>query len=78
MTDLVPQGPAGEFLLYQAEDGLTQVQVRVEADTVWLSQRAMAEADKSSGTGMSMDSPSGATMTRSSMRTYSCNAPSKL
>jgi hypothetical protein len=34
---------SGEFLLYQSEDGLTRVEVRVEADTVWLSQKAMAE-----------------------------------
>jgi hypothetical protein len=40
--DLVPNN-AGEFLLYQTEDGQTRVQVRMEGETVWLSQKAMAE-----------------------------------
>ena len=40
--DLVPSD-AGEFLFYQTEDGQTRVQVRVEGETVWLSQKAMAE-----------------------------------
>jgi len=35
--------PRGEFLIYQTEDGRTRVEVRVEHDTVWLSQRDMAE-----------------------------------
>ena len=41
-TDLVPSD-AGEFLFYQTEDGQTRVQVRMERETVWLSQKAMAE-----------------------------------
>jgi len=40
--DLVPSH-AGEFLLYQTEDGKTRVQVRIEGETVWLSQRDMVE-----------------------------------
>jgi hypothetical protein len=40
--DLVPSD-AGEFLLYQTEDGKTRVQVRIEGETVWLSQRDMVE-----------------------------------
>lgn len=40
--DIVPGG-SGEFILYQAEDGTTRLQVRVENETVWLSQRDMAE-----------------------------------
>jgi hypothetical protein len=32
-----------ELLLYQAEDGRTRVQVRLEEGTVWLTQRQMAE-----------------------------------
>jgi hypothetical protein len=40
--DLVPGG-SGEFILYQAADGTTRIQVRVENETVWLSQRDMAE-----------------------------------
>lgn len=34
---------SGEFLLYQTEDGQTRIEVRFEAETVWLSQKAMAE-----------------------------------
>ena len=33
----------GEFLFYQAEDGQTRLQVRLEGETVWLTQKAMAE-----------------------------------
>jgi len=35
--------PGSELLLYQAEDGQTRVQVRLEDETVWLSQKQMAE-----------------------------------
>ena len=38
---MVPAG--GEFLFYQTEDGQTRLQVRLEGETVWLSQKAMAE-----------------------------------
>lgn len=40
--ELVPSRP-GEFLIYQTEDGRTRVQVRIDRDTVWLSQKGMAE-----------------------------------
>lgn len=33
----------GEFLLYQTEDGRTRIDVRVENETVWLTQKQMAE-----------------------------------
>ena len=33
----------GQFLLYQAEDGRMKLDVRLEDETVWLSQRLMAE-----------------------------------
>ncbi len=44
-TSLVPPNPdrPGEFLFYQTEDGQTRIEVRVEGETVWLSQRVMAE-----------------------------------
>ena len=32
-----------EILIYQTEDGQTQVDVRMENDTVWLTQAQMAE-----------------------------------
>ena len=45
MPDLIPSSPApgGEFLFYQTEDGRTRLQVRVQDETVWLSQALIAE-----------------------------------
>jgi len=40
--DLVPTNP-DEFLLYQTDDGRTRIQVRMQGETVWLSQRDMVE-----------------------------------
>jgi len=34
---------AGEFLLYQTEDGQTRIECRFEAETIWLSRPLMAE-----------------------------------
>jgi hypothetical protein len=46
MTETLP-GPApddsGEFILYQTEDGQTRIDVRMADETVWLSQKAMAD-----------------------------------
>lgn len=39
-----PDVPAeGQFLIYRAEDGQTSVEVRLEDETVWLTQQHMAE-----------------------------------
>jgi hypothetical protein len=35
--------PASEVILYQTEDGTTRLSVRLEGETVWLTQAAMAE-----------------------------------
>lgn len=35
--------PAGELLLYQTEDGQSRIQVRMEGETVWMTQKLMAE-----------------------------------
>ncbi len=43
MPDIVPHKPEGEFLLYQTEDGRTQIQCRLEGETLWLTQQQMAE-----------------------------------
>ena len=42
---LVPTNsePGGELLFYQTEDGDTRVQVRLDEETVWLTQRQMAD-----------------------------------
>ncbi len=42
MTDNLPQGQS-DILIYQTEDGRTRIDVRLENETVWLSQRLMAE-----------------------------------
>ena len=35
--------PSGQFLVYQAEDGSPRIRRRFEADTIWLTQKLMAE-----------------------------------
>jgi len=35
-------GPGGEVVLYQAPDGTVQLEVRLERDTIWLTQKQMA------------------------------------
>ena len=40
--------PAGQFLLYQTEDGQTRVECRFANETLWLTQAAMAELFQSS------------------------------
>ena len=35
--------PGGEVLVYEAADGSARVDVRLEQDTVWLTQRQMSE-----------------------------------
>ena len=42
MTDNLPQ-PQSDILIYQTEDGRTRIDVRLEDETVWLSQAALAE-----------------------------------
>lgn len=35
--------PSSEIILYQTEDGITKIDVRLENETVWLTQKLMAE-----------------------------------
>lgn len=35
--------PGGEIVLYQTKDGLTRIQCRFENETIWLTQKLMAE-----------------------------------
>ena len=37
------QPPEGEFLLYQTEDGQTRIECRFQAETIWLTQKQIAE-----------------------------------
>ena len=46
MPNMKPQtadAPGGEVLVYEAQDGAAHVEVRLEHETVWLTQRQMAE-----------------------------------
>ncbi len=35
--------PSGEVVLFQSEDGQAKIQVRVDGETVWLSQRLISD-----------------------------------
>lgn len=39
----VTEAPKGEVLLYQSDDGSVRLDVRLEDETVWLTQPLMAE-----------------------------------
>ncbi len=41
--DTIPSAPDTDFRFYVAEDGKTRISVRFENETVWLSQKALAE-----------------------------------
>jgi len=53
MTDQLPEKPMN-ILIYQAEDGKTHINVRMEGDTVWLTQSAMAELFQTSSQNITM------------------------
>ena len=42
----------GEIIIYQTDDGLTKLDVRMEDETVWLTQQQMAELFQTSRTIM--------------------------
>ena len=42
-TRMQNKANSGDFLLYQTEDGATRIEVRIQNETVWLTQRQMAE-----------------------------------
>ena len=51
MTDNLPV--KSEFLVYQTEDGRIQIDVRLEDETVWLTQQLMAELFQTSKSNIS-------------------------
>ena len=53
MTEQLPEKPMN-ILIYQAEDGKTHINVRMEGDTVWLTQSAMAELFQTSSQNITM------------------------
>jgi len=46
MPDDTPSSPQSSIILYQTEDGRTRIQCRFEAETIWLTQKLMAELFK--------------------------------
>jgi hypothetical protein len=38
-----PEESKGQFLIYQSEDGKLKLDVRLEEETVWLTQQSLAE-----------------------------------
>lgn len=42
----------GEILIYQSEDGLTNIEVKMQDETVWLSQKQMADLFQTSRTNV--------------------------
>lgn len=46
--------PQSQFLLYQTSDGQTRLEVRLENETVWLTQSQMAELFQTSIPNVSM------------------------
>jgi len=49
-----PPPPSGQFLVYQTADGKLKIDVRLEGETVWLTQQQMAELFQTSVPNMSM------------------------
>ena len=45
-------GDFGEIIIYQTEDGLTKLEVKMENETVWLTQQQMADLFKTSRTNI--------------------------
>ncbi len=43
MTENLPEKPNSEIVIYQTEDGQSRVEVRLQDETVWLTQNLMAE-----------------------------------
>jgi hypothetical protein len=42
-NEIAESRPAGDFLFYQTQDGRSRIEVRLMDETVWLSQKVMAE-----------------------------------
>ena len=53
MNEVAPKKSGGEFLLYQAEDGRSRIQVRMHGETVWLTINQMAELFQVNKSGIS-------------------------
>lgn len=52
MKDVSTMENYGEILIYQSDDGLTNVEVKIEDETVWLTQQQMADLFQTSRTNV--------------------------
>ena len=52
MKDVSAMEKYGEILIYQSDDGLTNVEVKIQDETVWLTQQQMAELFQTSRTNV--------------------------
>ena len=53
-TDMKDELPKGEVLVYQTEDGRIKLDVRLEDETVWLTQQLIAELFQTTVPNISM------------------------
>lgn len=54
MNDMNSNNPENEnILIYQSEDGLTHIDVRMEQETVWLTQQQLCELYQTSKSNVS-------------------------
>ena len=49
LDDTRPPSPGGEVVVYEAPDGEVSLSVRLEEETVWLTERQMADAFETTG-----------------------------
>lgn len=52
MADKIGTAEYGEILIYQTDDGQTNIEVKIEDDTVWLTQQQMSELFQTSRTNV--------------------------
>lgn len=52
MVDKIGTNEYGEILIYQTDDGQTNIEVKIEDDTVWLTQQQMSELFQTSRTNV--------------------------
>ena len=52
MADKIGTDEHGEILIYQTDDGQTNIEVKIEDDTVWLTQQQMSELFQTSRTNV--------------------------
>ena len=52
MADKIGNDEYGEILIYQTDDGQTNIEIKIEDDTVWLTQQQMSELFQTSRTNI--------------------------